>query len=113
MFLSDLKPHQTGLIILTYSIVTSSFTIEEDKKDAWVGELFATEQVDVFHSEIKSQFDDGPILHVSGDVRHQSQVLHQTAGLQTQIPLVSATKHTYLFYITNNNRKITPFTVSN
>jgi len=58
------------------------FTVEEDEEDARVGELLSTQQVDVLDTEVKGQFDDGAVLHVGGDVRHQSQVLHQTTGLQ-------------------------------
>lgn len=60
------------------------FTIEEDEEDAWVGELLSTQQVDVFYSQIEGQFDDRTVLHVGGDVGHQSQVLHQTTSLQTK-----------------------------
>lgn len=61
-----------------------SFTIEEDEEDAWVGEFLSTQQVDVFYSQVEGQFDDWTVLHVGGDVGHQSQVLHQTTGLQTK-----------------------------
>lgn len=61
-----------------------SFTIEEDEEDARVGELLSTQQVDVFYSQVEGQFDDRTVLHVGGDVGHQSQVLHQTTGLQTK-----------------------------
>lgn len=62
-------------------------TVEEDEEDAGVGELLSTQQVDVLHAQVEGQFDDGAVLHVGGDVSHQSQVLDQTAGLhkiQTQ-----------------------------
>lgn len=61
-----------------------SFTIEKDEEDARVGELLSTQQVDVFNPQVEGQFDDWTILHVSGDMCHQSQVLHQTTGLQNQ-----------------------------
>ncbi len=64
--------------------MTTTFTIEEDEEDARVGELLSAQQVDVFHSQVEGQFDDRTVLHVGGDVGHQSQVLHQTAGLQTR-----------------------------
>lgn len=60
------------------------FTIEEDEEDARIGELLSAQQVDVFYPEVKGQFDDRTVLHVGGDVGHQSQVLHQTARLQTK-----------------------------
>lgn len=61
-----------------------SFTIEEDEEDAWVGQLLSTQQVDVFYSQVEGQLDNRTVLHVGGDVGHQSQVLHQTTGLQTR-----------------------------
>lgn len=63
--------------------MSTCFTIEEDEEDARVGELLSTQQVDVLYSQVKGQFDDRTVLHVGGDVGHQSQVLHQTTGLQT------------------------------
>lgn len=63
-------------------LVLRCCTIEEDEKDARVGELLAAQQVDVFHPQVEGQLDDGAVLHVSGDVCHQSQVLHQTACLR-------------------------------
>lgn len=65
-------------------LVWRSLTVEEDQEDTRVEELFAAQQVDVFYTEVKGQFDDGAILHVGGDVCHQSQVLHQTTGLYQQ-----------------------------
>lgn len=59
-------------------------TIEEDEEDAWVGELLSAQKVDVLYPQVEGQFDDRTVLHVGGDVRHQSQVLHQTARLQNQ-----------------------------
>lgn len=59
----------------------SVFTVEEDDEDARVGQFLSTQQVDVLHPEVEGQFDDGTILHVSSDVGHQGQVLHQTTGL--------------------------------
>lgn len=56
-------------------------TVEEDEEDAGVGELLSAEQVDVLHTEVERQFDDGAVLHVGGDVSHQSQVLDETACL--------------------------------
>lgn len=64
-----------------FTIATVFVTIEEDKEDAGVGELLSTQQIDVLHAKVEGQFDDGAILHVSGDVSHQSQVLDQTTGL--------------------------------
>lgn len=61
------------------------FTIEEDEEDAGVGELLSTQQVDVLHTQVEGQLDDGTVFHVCGDVRHQSQVLHQPAGLPQQV----------------------------
>lgn len=61
--------------------LSRSFTVEENEEDARVGELLSAQQVDVLHAEVEGQFDDGPVLHVCGDVCHQSQVLDQTAGL--------------------------------
>lgn len=58
------------------------FTVEENQEDARIGELLPTQQVHVLHAEVEGQFDDGPVLHVCGDVGHQSQVLHQTTGLR-------------------------------
>lgn len=57
-------------------------TIEEDQKDARVGELLSAQKVDVFHPQVEGQFDDRTVLHVGGDVCHQSQVLHQTTRLK-------------------------------
>lgn len=59
-------------------------TIEEDEEDAWVGELLSAQKVDVFYPQVEGQFDDRTVLHVGGDVRHQSQVLHQTTRLQNK-----------------------------
>ena len=56
-------------------------TIEEDQEDTWVGELLSTQQVDILHSQVEGQLDDGAVLHVCGDVGHQGQVLHQTTCL--------------------------------
>lgn len=67
-----------------------SFTIEEDKEDARVGELLSTQQVHVLHPEVESQFDDWSVLHVGGDVGHQGQVLHQTTGLQTNKQVIKS-----------------------
>lgn len=69
-------------------------TIEEDEKDAWVGELLAAQQVDVFHAQVEGQLDDGAVLHVGGDVRHQSQVLHQAACLR--ITTTKPCTHTFI-----------------
>lgn len=46
-------------------------TVEEDKEDAGVGKLLATQQVDVLHTQVHGQLDDGALLHVCGDVGHQ------------------------------------------
>lgn len=56
-------------------------TVEEDQEDEGVGELLATQQVDVLHTQVHGQLDDGPVLHVRSDVGHQGQVLHQAARL--------------------------------
>lgn len=58
-------------------------TVEEDDEDAGVGELLATQQVDVLNPQVHGQLDDGPFLHVRGDVGHQGQVLHQATRLTT------------------------------
>lgn len=72
------------LYIYEAPLVRRSFTIKEDEEDAWVGELLSTQKVNVFNAKVKSQFDNGTVLHVSGDVGHQSQVLHKTTGLKNQ-----------------------------
>lgn len=85
-FLIDLRqqyPRVNSLYVCLFiRLYWWCFTIEEDNKDAWVGELLSAQKVNVFYPQVKGQFDDGTILHVSGDVCHQSQVLHQTARLQ-------------------------------
>lgn len=72
------------MFIYYAALVQRSLTIEEDQEDAWVGELLSTQQVDVFNSQVEGQFDDWTVLHVGGDVGHQSQVLHQTTGLRNK-----------------------------
>lgn len=86
-FSSDLKRQHPAVILSAFVsplLLRRSFTIEEDEEDARVRELLSTQQVDVLHSQVEGQFDDRTVLHVGGDVRHQSQVLHQTARLQTK-----------------------------
>lgn len=63
-------------------------TIEEDEEDRGVGQLLSTQKVDVLHSQVKCQLDDGAVLHVSGDVGHQSQILHQTTSLDNNYTAV-------------------------
>lgn len=58
------------------------FTIEKDQEDTGIRELLSAEQVDVLHAQVEGQFDDGPVLHVCGDVCHQGQVLHQATSLE-------------------------------
>ncbi len=56
-------------------------TVEEDEEDSGVGQLLSTQKVDVLHSQVEGQLDDGAILHVSSDVGHQSQIFYQTTSL--------------------------------
>lgn len=65
-------------------LLRRGFTVEEDEEDTRVGQLLSTQQVDVLDAEVESQLDDRPVLHVCCDVRHESQVLHQTAGLRSK-----------------------------
>lgn len=70
--------------LFIYLLVQRCCTIEEDEEDAWVGKLLSAQKVDVFYPQVEGQFDDRTVLHVGGDVRHQSQVLHQTTRLQNK-----------------------------
>lgn len=76
------------LILSLFNLIGSTgarvFTIEEDEEDAWVGELLSAQEVHVFYPQVEGQFDDRTVLHVGSDVRHQSQVLHQTTRLQNK-----------------------------
>lgn len=62
-------------------------TIQEDKEDSGVGEFLSTQQIDVLHAQVKGQLNNGSILHVGGDVCHQSQIFHQTTSLNHKRPI--------------------------
>lgn len=72
------------LVVFCFTAASVCVTVEKDEEDARVGELLSAQEVDVLHPEVERQFDDRTVLHVGGDVSHQSQVLHQTTRLQNK-----------------------------